>query len=145
MKKDELNLVLDMKARIEAERQKLETLRLCSESIKPAELSDLPKAKNQQNSAVERFAVSILESEERILTLQNELVEVAATLAQKLTSELKNSSPLWLSVMIRRYCGAMTFKEIAATLNFTRNYIQKLHSQALRFLLSGASGVDRRG
>jgi len=133
---EELNSVFEVKAKIESERAKLETLRICSETVKPIEFSDLPKAKNQ-SSAVERFAVSIVETENRIIDLQNRLVEVAATLAQKLTAELKNSSPLWLSVMIRRYCGAMSFSEIAQSLNFTRSYIQKLHSQAAIFLTNG--------
>ena len=133
---EELNSVFEVKAKIESERAKLETLKICSESVKPIELSGLPKAKNQ-SSAVERFAVSIIESEQKILALQNELVEVAATLAQKLTAELENSSPLLLSVMIRRYCGTMSFNEIARSLNFTRNYIQKLHKQAAIFLTNG--------
>lgn len=133
---EELNSVFEVKAKIESERAKLETLKICSETVKPIELNDLPKAKNQ-SSAVERFAVAIIETENRIIELQNQLVEVAATLAQKLTLELKNQNSLWLSVMIRRYCGAMTFNEIAHSLNFTRSYIQKLHSQAAIFLTKG--------
>lgn len=133
---EELNSVFEVKAKIESERAKLETLKICSESVKPIELSDLPKAKNQ-SSAVERFAVSIIESEQKILALQNELVEVAATLAQKLTFELSRKSPLLLSVMIRRYCACMTISEIARSLHFTRNYIQKLHKQAAIFLTNG--------
>lgn len=133
---EELNSVFEVKAKIESERAKLETLKICSETVKPVELSDLPKAKNQ-SSAVERFAVAIIETENRIIDLQNQLVEVAAMLAQKLTAELKNSSPLLLSVMIRRYCGIMTFNEIARSLNFTSNYVRKLHSQAAIFLTNG--------
>ena len=133
---EELNSVFEVKAKIESERAKLETLKICSETVKPVEFSDLPKAKNQ-SSAVERFAVAIIETENRIIELQNQLVEVAATLAQKLTLELKNQNSLWLSVMIRRHCGAMTINEIAHSLNFTRSYIQKLHSQAAIFLTNG--------
>lgn len=133
---EELNSVFEVKAKIESERAKLETLRICSATVKPVELSDLPKAKNQ-SSAVERFAVAIIETEQKILALQNELVEVAAKLATKLTSELKNQNSLLLSVMIRRYCACMTFNEMARSLNFTRNYIQKLHKQAAIFLTKG--------
>lgn len=133
---EELNSVFEVKAKIESERAKLETLKICSETVKPIELSELPKAK-PMTSPTERFAVAIIETENRIIELQNQLVEVAATLAQKLTAELKNSSPLLLSVMIRRYCGTMTISEIAHSLNFTRSYIQKLHKQAAIFLTNG--------
>ena len=44
---EELNSVFEVKAKIESERAKLETLKICSETVKPVEFSDLPKAKNQ--------------------------------------------------------------------------------------------------
>ena len=140
---EELNSVFVIKSKIEVERQKLETLKLCSESVKPIELSGLPKAKSL-TSTTERFATEILSTEQKIIELQNQLVEVAATLAQKLVDALKEQNSLWLSVMIRRFCACMTFGEIGKSLSFTSNYIAKLTNSAARYVTNGAWRPTRR-
>ena len=133
MTSEELNSVLTLKKQIEVETQKLETLKICSESITPPKLSDLPKAKSL-TSTTEKFATEILTTEQTIIELQKQLVEVAALLAKKLTSELKNQNSLWLSVMIRRYCAAMTFREIGVSLGYTTDYAHYLHRRSMAFL-----------
>mgnify|MGYP002856057198 CR=1 FL=1 len=138
---EELNSVLELKAKIDRERHKLETLKVCSQSV-VKEVSDLPRSKGL-TSPTEKFAVEIVSTEKRLIDLQNQLVEVAASVAIRLREELANQNPLWQSVMIRRYCGCMTFKEIGASLGYTKDYVQLLHRRAKAFLFQANPSMKK--
>lgn len=140
---EELNSVWTLKAQLEAERAKLNDLKFCAATVTSSKLSDLPRAK-VQSSATENFAVKIVDAEQKIVALENQLVERAAQLALKLQSELRDSPPLWRSVLVRRYCAFMTFKDIGASLHFTTEYIHYLHRQAATFV-TGGQWRPRRG
>lgn len=132
---EELNSVLNLKALIDSERAKLEDLRLCS-VLSTSKLSGLPKAR-ALSSATEKFAVKIVEAEEHIATLETKLGEAQADLVTKLQAALKDKSALWQSVLVRHYCGGLSFRVIAAQMNFTVDYIQLLHRQAASFVTNG--------
>ena len=133
---EELNSVLTLKAKLERERAKLEDLKFCAASAVPSKLSDVPRSKTK-TSPTENFAVKIVEAENHIAKLEIELDEARASLALKLQSELRDSPSLWRSVLVRRYCACMTFKDIGTSLHFTTDYIHFLHRQAATFVTVG--------
>lgn len=140
---EELNSVLTLKTQLELERAKLEDLKICAATVVPSKLSDLPHAKTK-TSPTENFAVKIVEAENQIAQLEIELDEARASLALKLQSELRDSPSLWRSVLVRRYCACMTFKDIGTSLHFTTDYIHYLHRQAATFV-TGGQWRPRRG
>lgn len=129
---EELNSANLIRAKIEREENQLESLKAASTSFNVAMTE--PKVQTQfQTSKVEKFALMILEAEQRIAELKQTLIDVSAELANKICAAFADK-PLMTAVLIRHCCGGLSFSAIAQQLHFTVDYVRKIFKRATRSL-----------
>lgn len=126
----ELNAVWDAKLRLERERRRLVDLKVCAVSMTPL-LDGMPHATALQ-SKVEQIALLIAESEQVIKDMCQTLAQRKFELLSRLQALPMNE--LQQRVLSYHYVACLKFKEIAKRLNFTKEYISKLHNRGLQAL-----------
>ena len=129
---EELNSAKMIWEEISREQSKLEALKISATSLNFA-MDDVKVQSTAQTSKTEKFALLILEAERRIDELRLKLVDVSATLANKISATYADN-PLISSVLIRHCCGGLTFAAIAQQLHFTVDYVRKIFKRAIATL-----------
>ena len=127
---EELNSVNAIRAKIENEKTKLDSLRTCQSGL-VAMIDGLPKAKSQ-SSSTENLTMKILEAEARIGKLIEELELAMINLHAKICCELKVEREQ--RVMSLVYVAGFNFVQAASHMNYTKDYISKLHKSGLKKL-----------
>lgn len=126
----ELNAVWETKLRLEREKRRLVDLKVCAVSMTPI-LDGMPHAPALE-SKVERIALLIADTEQTIKNMCQSLAQRKFELLTRLQALPLNE--LQQRVLSYHYVACLSFKEIAKMLNFTKEYISKLHNRGLRAL-----------
>lgn len=126
----ELNAVWETKLRLERENRRLVDLKVCAVSMTPI-LDGMPHAPALE-SKVERIALLIADTEQTIKNMCQSLAQRKFELLTRLQALPLNE--LQQRVLSYHYVACLRFKEIAKMLNFTKEYISKLHNRGLRAL-----------
>ncbi len=126
----ELNAVWEAKLRLEREKRRLTDLKVCAVSMTPI-LDGMPHAASL-DSTVERLALLIANTEKSIAELCDNLARRKFELLTRLQALPLNE--LQQRVLSYHYVACLRFKEIAKMMNFTKEYISKLHNRGLRAL-----------
>ena len=122
---EELNAVWNVKKQLEREQRRLVDLEICAGSTTPR-LDGMPHT-TPLTYKTERIATLILDCHNAIEQLSQQLVQSKFILLQKLKSF--NLRELQERVLSYHYVACLKFKEIAKLMNYTSQYIIKLHSQ----------------
>lgn len=122
----ELKSVKEIRAKIDFETRRLESLKSCA--MTTTRLDGLPHSKPQM-SVPEKLAIEIAESEAKIEKLVEEMTVRAVELTNKIYETVANVTIA--EVLTLRYVAGLKVEEIARRLNFTRSYIWKLHNRGL--------------
>ncbi len=85
-----------------------------------------------QMSVPEKLAIEIAESEAKIEKLVEEMTVRAVELTNKIYETVANVTIA--EILTLRYVAGLKVEEIARRLNFTRDYVWKLHNRGLRIL-----------
>lgn len=125
-----LNSVWNMKKQINFHLRRLRDLEIMASSA--TEFVDgVPHARSL-TSKVERFAVMIVDCQKLIDDLTEQLIQRKLELMALLQVQ-KLSEPC-ARVLNYHYVACLTHSEIAKLMNYTRNYIWKLHRQGIKSL-----------
>lgn len=127
---EELNGVWETKLRLEREKRRLVDLKVCAVSMTPI-LDGMPHAPALE-SKVERSALLIAETEQKIKDMCQSLVQRKFDLLTRLQALPLNE--LQQRVLSYHYVACLRFPEIAKMLSFTKDYVNKLHNRGLRAL-----------
>lgn len=118
-----LSTVQELKAEIEQEQSRLESLR-ASSTIITTRLDGLPRP-TSQSSRVEGLAVAVIDSERRISELADEYAAASIQLLDEIYSRIKNSAAR--AVLFERYVLCKQFAEIATELGYSEANVYRLH------------------
>ena len=132
---EELNIVRNLKKKLEAEKQKLSALR---ESITPAtpKLNDLPRGTDTA-SPTEKLAMMMTDAERKIARLNRRIESESLTLANQIQSEVQDSKEQ--ALLIHRYINCKSFRDIGLVMGFSEGYIYFSHRRILKKLLVNVS------
>lgn len=128
---EDLNEPKFIREEISREQSKLEALKISATSFNFA-MNDTKVQSKAQTAATEKFALMIFEAENRLSELESKLADVTSKLAKKICVAFRNG--LFVSILIQHYCGGRSFSVIANKLNYTRDYVWKLHKRAIAAL-----------
>lgn len=123
-----LSTVQELKAEIEQEQSRLESLRAAATTI-TRQLDGLPR-QTSQSSRVEELTVKIVDSERRLNELADEYAAASIQLLDEIHSRIKSSASC--SVLFERYCLCKPFAEIATSLNYTESSVYQFHRRGKR-------------
>lgn len=118
-----LSTVQELKAEIEQEQSRLESLR-ASSTIIITRLDGLPRP-TSQSSRVEGLAVAVIDSERRIAELVDEYAAASIQLLDEIYSRIKNKAAR--AVLFKRYVLCKQFAEIATELGYSEANVYRLH------------------
>lgn len=142
---EELNIVRTLKKQIADEVQRLEGLKDFALSITPQFsretyrdeknklqsftcLNVMPKG-NSTDSRVEKIAVLIADTENKISNLQKELATESMLLTEKINA---NFTGIEHRILFGHYVNGKSFREIALTSHYTLRYIFYIHKKILK-------------
>lgn len=128
---EELNIVRNLKKKLDAEKQKLSALR---ESIAPAtpKLNDTPRGTNTA-APTEKLAMMITDTERRIAKLNIRIELESFKLTDKIQAEVQDTKEQTL--LIHRYINCKRFREIGAAMGFSETYVYFKHRRILKRIL----------
>ena len=126
----ELNSVWELTAQLDREKRRLQDLKVMAESMTPI-LDGMPHAK-PLSYKVERLATMTADCKDTIANLTEQLVQAKFNLLAKLQSF--KLQELYERVLSYHYVACLKFDAIAHKLNFTRDYVWKLHKRGLEFI-----------
>lgn len=131
MTQAELNKVRNLRDEVDAEKQRLATLRLAVQNLSPV-LDGMPHTPTQ-SSRVEKLAVLILDSERDL----DELLVCLEDACVELSRKLKNAplDPIEHKILVLRYVACMSFTEIEEAVNLSEARVYFWHRQAVQKLL----------
>ena len=131
MTQAELNKVRNLRDEVDAEKQRLATLRLAVQNLSPV-LDGMPHTPTQA-SRVEKLAVLILDSERDLDELLVCLEDACVELSRKLkTAPL---DPIEHKILVLRYVACMSFTEIEDAVNLSEARVYFWHRQGVQKLL----------
>lgn len=132
---EELNVVRNLKKKLDAEKQKLSALR---ESITPAtpKLNDAPHGTNTA-SPTEKLAMMITDTERRIAKLNIRIEVESFKLMDKIQAEVQDAKEQTL--LIHRYINCKHFRDIGAAMGFSEGHVYFTHRNILKKLLVNVS------
>lgn len=131
MTQAELNKVRNLRDEVDAEKQRLATLRLAVQNLSPV-LDGMPHTPTQ-SSRVEKLAVLILDSERDLDELLVCLEDACVELSRKLkTAPL---DPIEHKILVLRYVACMSFTEIEDAVNLSEARVFYWHRQGVQKLL----------
>lgn len=132
---EELNIVRNLKKKLDAEKQKLSALR---ESITPAtpKLNDAPRGTNTA-SPTEKLAMMITDTERRIAKLNIRIELESFKLTDKIQAEVQDTKEQTL--LIHRYINCKRFEDIGTAMGFSEGHIYFIHRNILKKLLVNVS------
>lgn len=128
---EELNVVRNLKKKIEVEEQKLSALR---ELVKPAttKFNDLPRG-TKTASPTETLATMITDAERRVNALYARLETEILTLTSKIQAEIENESEQTL--LLYRYISCKHFRDIGFLMGFSEAHVYFTHRKILKNIL----------
>lgn len=131
MTQAELNKVRNLRDEVDAEKQRLATLRLAVQNLSPV-LDGMPHTPTQ-SSRVEKLAVLILDSEHDL----DELLVCFEDACVELSRKLKTAplDPIEHKILVLRYVACMSFTEIEDAVNLSEARVFYWHRQAVQKLL----------
>lgn len=128
---EELNVVRNLKKKLEAEKQKLSALR---ESITPAtpKLNDAPHGTNTA-SPTEKLATMITDTERKIANLNIRIEIESFKLTNKIQAEVPNETEQ--ALLIHRYINCKHFRDIGFLMGFSEAHVYFTHRKILKTIL----------
>ena len=132
MTERELNAARDIASEIRACESDLATFRLSMVRLVPLR-DGQPKGQSTE-SQVEKITLLVIEKERELMTLKEQLVEVAGELAQKLSQLSLTSQER--RVIFLRYVACMHFRDIAFEMNKSDARTYAIHATALDKILT---------
>lgn len=126
----ELNMVWDLKMRLDREQRRLQDLQVMAESMTPI-LDGMPHAK-PLTYKVEQLATMTADCKDTIANLTEQLIQAKFDLLTKLQS--LNLHERCERVLNYHYVSCLKFGAIAKLMNYTRDYVWKLHKRGLEFV-----------
>lgn len=126
-----LGVCKKLKRRIDAEKEKLKSLRLMIDSV-TKEIDGLPNSKQFATSQVEKIVGAIIDTENLIFQLIKIKADCTLELGGYLEKMTMDSAAR--QVLLYRYGLCLPFADIARRFGFTRRRIFQIHSAALNFL-----------
>lgn len=134
----EMNSVWTLKKLLEREQRRLKDLEVFSSSTSPI-LDGMPHAKPLVYK-VERLATMMCECQSRIDELAEQLIQAKFDLLNRIQSQRINE--LCERVLCYHYVTCLRMNEVAKLMNYTRDYVWKLHNRGLRIL--GLSATEMK-
>lgn len=133
-----LGVCWELKKKIEMEKEKLKQQKMLITSI-TSELDGMPRSQDKA-SKVEKLAVSIIDTENKILSLKEVFQNCLAELAEKLIDLISNSDIR--QVILYRYGYCKLFRDIGVDLRLSERRIYDLHSMGLKILKNSAVSLQ---
>lgn len=134
----EMNSVWTLKKLLEREQRRLKDLEVLSSSTSPI-LDGMPHAKPLVYK-VERLAMMTCECQSRIDELAEQLIQAKFDLLNRIQSQRINE--LCERVLCYHYVACLRMNEVAKLMNYTRDYVWKVHNRGLRIL--GLSATEMK-
>lgn len=128
---EELNVVRNLKKKLEDEKQKLSALR---ESITPAtpKLNDLPRG-TDTHSPTEKLAMMITDAERHIARLNRRIESESLMLTNKIQAEVQ--SPREQALLMHRYVNCKHFRDIGFAMGISEANVYFSHRKILKKLI----------
>lgn len=124
---EELNAVWELKKKLDREQRRRADLEIFAQSTTQV-LDGMPHGK-PLTFKVERIATLIMECEDGIKSLAEQIIQRKFDLLTRI--QTFHLSELQERVLSYHYVSCLRFKEIAKLMCFTKDYICRLHGQAL--------------
>ncbi len=131
MTEQELNIVHELKIKVDSAEKYLAALRRTAENLVPI-IDGLPHSQNFE-SRVEKIALKIAEGDRELLTLQKTMAEKAIALADKIRSSDLTSQEQ--EILILRYVACMRFRDISFEKNLSDTRVYRVHAEARNKIL----------
>ena len=122
----DLEIVRDIRNRIEEEREKVKALRLTM-SLPTARLDGLPRSHSLE-SRVEGLAVHLVDAEQKVERLEAECDKASASLFDEIQRRVR--TPVHVAMLVMRYISCLSFRTIARKSDYSLRQVFRLVKRA---------------